>query len=361
MNVRKIIHVDMDAFYASVEQRDRPELKGRPVVVGGNPKSRGVVASCSYEARKFGIRSAISSAQAHRLCPHAVFVPPDIGKYREVGHQIREMFYEITPLVEPLSLDEAYLDVTTNSMEEPLAQKIAEHLRKRIREELHLTASAGVGPNKFIAKVASDYRKPDGLMVVPPERVLDFVAKLPVERFWGVGPKTAERLHAMGLFTALDLRKRTAEELERMLGKFGTFLHGLSFGEDSREVDPSMDSKSCGSETTFDGDILDLRILENYIEDLASDVSSELKKMERPGRTVTLKLKYSDFKVITRSHTFMRFTDDARLIAKAARTLLTENTEAGKRPARLIGVSVSNLIDYNEPIQLWLDLPEDFA
>lgn len=355
---RKIIHVDMDAFYASVEQRDRPELKGRPVVVGGDPRSRAVVCAASYEARRFGVRSAMSCAKAARLCPEAVFVPPNFQAYSKVSRQIREIFLSVPPLVEPLSLDEAYLDVTENLLNEPLASKVAEHIKNRIKNELSLTASAGVGPNKFIAKVASDMRKPDGLVVVAPERVAAFVDKLPVEKLWGVGPATAKRLWERGIWTAADIRKIRLEEMERALGTYGCFLHALAHGEDDRPVEPERESKSCGSETTFDKDILDFPALEATARELAEDVVSELRKMQRPGKTVTLKLRYGDFKTITRSHTLQRRTDELDTVWKTAVRLMRENTEAGARPVRLIGISVSNLYDENEPEQLWLDLPD---
>jgi DNA polymerase-4 len=353
---QKIIHVDMDAFYASVEQRDRPELKGRPVVVGGDPSSRGVVASASYEARKFGIRSAMASAKAHRLCAHAVFVRPNFSSYKEASRQINEIFHEVTDLVEPLSLDEAYLDVTQNKLGEPLARKLAIHIKEQIRARTGLTASAGVGPNKFVAKVASDLRKPDGLVVVPPEKVLAFVEKLPVERLWGVGPATAKTLHGLGLFTAADIRKQTLSEMERELGKFGSFLHRLSFGEDNRKVEAGWDPKSTGTETTFAKDVTDLQYLHDVIGDQAGELATDLRKMERRSKTITLKVRYKDFVTITRSRTLQHFTDDEHLIAETARALLDEGTEAGNRPVRLIGVSASGLIQPGEPEQLWLDV-----
>jgi DNA polymerase-4 len=358
MVTRKIIHVDMDAFYASVEQRDRPELRGKPVVVGGPPQSRGVVASASYEARRFGVRSAMSSAQAHRLCPQAVFVQPEFMKYREASQKIREIFHEVTDLVEPLSLDEAYLDVTTNKLGESSAGKIARWIKDQIRSRLNLTASAGVGPNKFLAKIASDLKKPDGLVIIPPERAFDFITQLPVEKLWSVGPATAKRLHSLDIFKAGDFRKWDMKSIEERLGKHGLFLYALAHGEDDREVDPDQETKSCGSETTFDHDILDLGVLTEYVEELSHDIASELKKIGKPGRTITLKLRYADFKTITRSKTLSRFTDDPKTISQTGIQLLKEGTEAGRQPARLIGISVSGLRDENEPEQLWLEFPE---
>jgi DNA polymerase-4 len=339
-----------------VEQRDRPELKGRPVVVGGSPDGRGVVASASYEARRHGVRSAMSAAKAYRLCPQAVFVRPNFARYKEASNRIHEVFEEVTDRIEPLSLDEAYLDVTSNKLGEPLARKLAAWIKARIREKTGLTASAGVGPNKFIAKIASDLRKPDGLVVVPPERVLEFVAKLPVERFWGVGPATARTLHELGLFTAADIRARPLEELEKSLGKFGAFLHHLSYGRDDREVESEWEPKSSGTETTFEKDVLDVHFLSDTLEDQADDIVHHLRKIDRRGKTITLKLRYSDFSTITRSRTLWRYTDEAPLIAETARSLLTGATEAGRRPVRLIGISVSGLIHPGEPEQLWLDL-----
>lgn len=358
--VRKIIHVDMDAFYASVEQRDRPELRGKPVVVGGRPQSRGVVASCSYEARKFGVRSAMSCAQAARICPQAEFVRPNFTKYVEASHAIREIFLEYTDLVQPLSLDEAYLDVTVNKRGEPSASKIAREIKARIQERIQLTASAGVGPNKFIAKLASDFRKPDGLVIVPPEKVAAFVEKLPVERLWGVGPATAKRLHEAGFRTTADLRAVSAASLEQRFGSLGPFLHDLAHGIDDREVDPSRESKSIGAETTFDRDISDPDRLAVKIRELSQELADSLQKEHKPAKTITLKLRYEDFSTITRSKTLARFTDDADLIAATAEKMLRENTDIATRSARLIGVSVSKLWNESEPEQLWLDFPPPF-
>jgi len=342
VGVRKIIHIDMDAFYASVEQRDRPELRGKPVVVGGSPDGRGVVASCSYEARRFGIRSAMSSHKAMRLCPHVHFVRPDFSKYKAVSHQIREIFYSVTDLVEPLSLDEAYLDVTVNKLNEPLATKLAVMIRGRIQDELKLTASAGVGPNKFIAKVASDIKKPNGLCVIPPEKAVEFVATLPVERLWGVGPATMKKLHERNLMTALDIRNCPKENLVRWFGGFGLFLHGLSNAEDERQVCNDREPKSRGSETTFDKDVLEVTSLHATLAELAEDCARMLVKIERPAATITVKIRYSDFSTITRSQTLPKGTQDAAVIEAVAKTLLAKS-EAGKRPIRLLGISCAKL------------------
>jgi DNA polymerase-4 len=353
---RKIIHVDMDAFYASVEQRDRPELRGKPVVVGGSPEGRGVVAAASYEARRFGVKSAMSARRAIRLCPQAVFVRPDFDKYSAVSKQIREIFHSVTDLVEPLSLDEAYLDVTENKLGVPLARDVARHLKDRIRAELNLTASAGVGPNKFIAKVASDLRKPDGLVVIPPEKVMAFVETLPVERLWGVGPVTSKRLQELGWLTAGDLRRAGEEALVRELGKFGAFLHELSNGRDDRPVEVGWERKSRGTEETFSKDVLDLDTLLGELHTQVESVAEDLREAESLARTVTIKVRYSDFTTITRSRTLWAPTDKARHFEKAARELLLHHTDAGSRPVRLLGFSLSGLVNPEDPVQLWLDV-----
>ena len=355
MAVRKIIHVDMDAFFASVEQRDRPELRGRPVVVGGAPDSRGVVAAASYEARAFGVRSAIPCSRAQRLCPDAIFVPPRFEVYRAVSGQIRAIFHEATELVEPLSLDEAYLDVTENRMEEPLAGKIALHLKRRILADTGLVASAGVGPNKLVAKLASDHDKPDGFVVVPPRDVEAFLRDLPVRRLWGVGPKTAERLEAMGIRAVKDIRGRTPEQLERALGSFGPFLFDLAHGRDDRRVSPGRARKSRGAERTFAKDLNDRQQILRLLDNLAHSVADDLDRIEQPGRTVTIKIRYEDFTTITRSKTLPTPTADAARIATAAKGLL-DQTEAGRRPVRLVGVTISNLVEEGGPRQLELEL-----
>lgn len=356
--LRKIIHVDMDAFFASVEQLDQPELRGRAVVVGGDPKGRGVVAAASYEARRFGIRSAMPCGEAARRCASAVFVRPRMERYREVSQQIRAIFESVTTLVEPLSLDEAYLDVTENSLEEPLAGRVAIHLKRRIRDEVGLTASAGVGPNKLIAKIASDLEKPDGLVIIPPERVLGFVSSLPVERLWGVGPATAKRLHEMGLRLAGDVAERSVEDLVNRFGNQGRTLHALSRGIDERPVHNQREPKSRGSETTFEGDVTSEARLSLELGRLAEDVSRRLGRLGRAGRTVTLKVRYSDFTTITRSRTLSAPTQDGATIARAAQELLTTATEAGERPIRLMGVNVSSLNQDDTPIQLKLPFKE---
>lgn len=351
----KVIHVDMDAFFASVEQRDRPELRGRPVVVGGSPRGRGVVAAASYEARRFGIRSAMPCAQAYRLCPETVFVPPDMARYKEASRRVFGVFREVTDLVEPLSIDEAYLDVTENLLGEPLAGKVARWIKDRVRDETGLTASAGVAPNKFVAKVASDLRKPDGLVVVPPERVREFVAALPVERLWGVGPSAAARLHGLGIHTAGELREREIGELTSALGRQAVFLAQLAWGEDPRRVETHREPKSRGAETTFERDIRELATLRRTVAELAEEVSGALARMGRTARGVTLKVRYGDFTTITRSATLPEPTGDAEILARTGDHLLRAGTEAGRRPVRLLGLSAHSLVGPGQPVQLRLD------
>jgi DNA polymerase-4 len=353
---RKIIHVDMDAFYASVEQRDRPELRGKPVVVGGPPDSRGVVAAASYEARKFKIRSAMSSAKAARLCPHAIFVPPRFSLYREVSHKLLSILREATDTVEPLALDEAYLDVTENKLREPSATKIAVYLKSRIRGQLGLTASAGVAPNKFLAKLASEMRKPDGLVVIPPSRIEETVRALDIEKLWGVGPATAKKLRARGWNNTEDLRRLSPESLVTVLGKFGAFVHGLAHGRDERLVHAERTAKSRGAETTFEKDILDVDLLEARLRDLSERVARDLVKKNRRAKHVCLKLRYADFSTLTRSKTLAVATEDVEMLHGIAAVLLRTATEAGKTPVRLIGISVSGFDAELEPDQLSLPI-----
>jgi DNA polymerase-4 len=338
--MRKIIHIDMDAFYASVEQRDNPGLRGRPVIVGGDPGRRGVVAACSYEARKFGIHSAMASSQARKLCPGAVFLPPRFDVYRDVSSQIMEIFREFTSLVEPLSLDEAFLDVTENRKGIASATKIARDIRAMIREKTGLTASAGVSYNKFLAKAASDFRKPDGLTVVTPEQARAFIDALAIGKFHGVGRVTEERMRSMGIHTGADLAKFSEDELVERFGKIGSYFHSIAMGVDHRPVTPVRVRKSLGREITLDVDIDDGAEMESILSDLAEDVGGMLARKGLKGRTVTLKLKYSDFQSITRSITLDHPVDSGSEIARHTGYLLKE-TEAGARKVRLLGVTVS--------------------
>jgi DNA polymerase-4 len=340
--VRRIIHVDMDAFYASVEQRDRPELRGQPVAVGGKPESRGVVAAASYEARKFGVRSAIPMARAVRLCPRLAIVPPDFAKYRSVSKQVFEIFRSVTPLVEPLSLDEAYLDVTENAWGEPLGSDVAKRIKALIRERTGLTASAGVAPNKFLAKIASGWRKPDGLTVIAPERVESFLQQLPVDALWGVGPVTAARLRERGISRLVDVRTADPATLRDAVGSLADWLLELASGRDDRRVEPNRPSKSSSSECTYAHDLVDLDRIREEIDGMARDNAAWLQRAGLLARTVTIKVRYDDFTTITRSDTRAP-TGDADQIAQRAVALLRK-TDAGTRPVRLLGAGVHNFV-----------------
>jgi DNA polymerase-4 len=342
--IRRILHVDMDAFYASVEQRDDPSLRGRPVAVGGRPESRGVVAAASYEARRFGVRSAIPMARAVRLCPELAIVRPDFRKYAAVSGQVFAIFRSVTPLVEPLSLDEAYLDVTENSWGLGLGVEVARRLKARIREETALTASAGVAPNKFLAKIASGWKKPDGLTVIAPERMETFLQKLPVDALWGVGPKTAARLRAAGIERLVDVREAPEEVLRATVGSWAESLRRLAFGVDERPVEPHRERKSVGCEETYPKDLSEIGKICEEVEGLARHTAGILERKALFARTVVLKLRYDDFQTITRSQTRSPATRSAEEIASRAVALL-EKTEAGRRPVRLLGVSVHGLAD----------------
>jgi DNA polymerase IV len=340
-DVRKIIHIDMDAFYASVEQRDNPSLKGKPVIVGGTPEHRGVVAACSYEARRFGIHSAMSSAKAKRLCAHAVFLPPRFSEYQAASEAIMEIFSDYTDAVEPLSLDEAFLDVTINKKHIALATLIAQEIRLRIKESLLLSASAGVSYNKFLAKAASDFQKPDGLTVIPPGKALDFIANMPIRKFYGVGKVTEQKMLSLGIKTGANLMEISREDLIRWFGKMGAFFYGIARGYDPRPVTPERERKSVGKEITLPEDTDDLTRMAAILAQLAVGVSRCMKRECLTGRTVTLKLKYHDFQSITRSISLKGFVDDAETISQQSLILLRE-TDAGIKKVRLLGVSVSH-------------------
>jgi len=338
--VRRIVHVDMDAFYASVEQRDNPGLRGKPVAVGGQPTSRGVVAAASYEARAFGVRSAMPMSRAVRLCPSLVIVPPDFSRYKAASNAVFSIFREVTPLVEPLSLDEAYLDVTENSWGETLGTVVARRLKERIRSETGLTASAGVAPNKFLAKIASGWQKPDGLTVIGPARVEGFLQQLPVDALWGVGPVTATKLRARGIEKLVDVRTADAQTLRETVGSLADWLKQLANGIDDRPIVPNREAKSSGSENTYPEDLTDLETIRAEIAEMASHAIGWLARRQLLARTVTIKVRYSDFSTITRSHTAPATRDETDLTARAVRLL--EKTDAGRRPVRLLGVSVHN-------------------
>jgi DNA polymerase-4 len=347
--VRKILHIDMDAFYASVEQRDNPSLRGQPVAVGGDPQGRGVVAAASYEARRFGVRSAIPMSRAVRLCPGLIIIRPDFVKYRSVSQQVFAIFRAVTPLVEPLSLDEAFLDVTENTWGERLAVAVARRIKAEIRDTTGLTASAGVAPNKFLAKIASGWKKPDGLTVIAPERAEAFIRDLPVDTLWGVGPKTAARLRAHGLSTLADVRGRSIDDLRALVGSLAEWLMALANGRDDRPVEPNRPSKSSGSECTYAEDLTRMADVRRQVDEMARDAAAWLARKDLFARTVVLKVRYSDFTTITRSQSTRVATRSADEIATRALALI-DRTEAGHRPVRLLGVSVHGFSGSPQPV-----------
>ena len=340
---RKIVHVDMDAFYASVEVLDRPELKGLPLVVGGQPGTRSVVCTASYEARRFGVKSAMSSTHAAKLCPGAVFLPPRFERYKEISQAVRKIFERYTKIIEPLSLDEAYLDVSDHPT--LFATQIAKEIRKAVFEELGLTCSAGVGPNKLVAKIASDIHKPNGLTVVQPHQVQAFMENLPLRKIHGVGPATEKRLVNLGYRFCKDLWAVDPETLQASLGSMGPWIWRASQGLDYRAVETSWERRSFGREDTLSRDEVDIHALDAKLELLANKVSRSLYRAKKSGRTITLKLKYSNFESITRSKSLASQTYDGETIAATCKELLRQKTEAGIRPVRLVGVSVANLRD----------------
>ncbi|MCC7008191.1 MAG: DNA polymerase IV [Acidobacteria bacterium] len=346
----------MDAFYASVEQRDRPALRGRPVAVGGSPASRGVVAAASYEARRFGVRSAMPMARAVRLCPALDIVRPDFQKYRAVSDQVFAIFRSVTPLVEPLSLDEAYLDVTDNAWHEPLGVTVARRVKALIRERTGLTASAGVAPNKFLAKIASAWRKPDGLTVIAPERVETFLQQLPVDALWGVGPVTAERLRERGIERLVDVRQVDPAVLRSAVGSLAEWLVALAHGRDDRRVQPNREAKSSSSECTYAADLVDLDRIREEIAELARENADWLRARDLVARTVTIKVRYGDFATVTRSHSGRPTADAADIVRRAVGLL--EKTAAGERPVRLLGAGVHGLAARETIDAGWLPFDE---
>ena len=345
--VRRILHIDMDALYASVEQRDDPALRGQPVAVGGPAASRGVVAAASYEARTFGVRSAIPMARAIRLCPHLVIVRPDFEKYTRVSQQVFDLFRSVTPLVEPLSLDEAYLDVTENAWHEPLGMSVARRLKDEICARTGLTASAGVAPNKFLAKIASGWQKPDGLTVIAPERVETFLQGLTIDALWGVGPVTARKLRAIGISTVMHLRGADAEALRAAVGSHADWLRQLAHGIDDRPVVAEHEPKSSGSETTFARDLTRFEEITDAVAQMGRDAAAWLEQRALYARTVCLKVRYSDFTTITRHHSDAPTRDESAIAWRAV--ALLDRTDARSRPVRLLGVSVQNFTDSPEP------------
>ena len=338
----------MDAFYASVEQRDSPELKGKPVAVGGRPEGRGVVAAASYEARTFGVHSAMPMVRALKLCPQLNVVKPDFKKYRTISQLVFELFCEVTPLVEPLSLDEAYLDVTTNAWGETLATPVARRLKRQIRKRTGLTASAGVAPNKFLAKVASGWRKPDGLTVVPQQRVETFLHELPVDALWGVGPKTAAKLRRSSIEKLVDVRGIDDAMLRHLVGKQAKCLKRLAYGQDDRPVTPNRTAKSYGSERTYPEDLLDTEVIRSELDQMVKNVAGCLQRKSLYARTVTVKVRYSDFTTVTRSRSDpVPIRNSSTLIDRVV--ALADKTQIGERPVRLLGVSVRNLSNSDLP------------
>jgi len=349
---RKIIHVDMDAFYASVEQLDDPNLRGKPLAVGGGGK-RGVVSAASYEARKFGVKSAMSGALAEQKCPHLIFVRPRFDRYKEISTKIREIFYDYTDLVEPLSLDEAYLDVTENKKGNPSASLIAQEIRQRIWEELELRASAGISVNKFIAKVASDINKPNGQKTINPEEVIPFLEALSVNKFYGVGKVTAAKMHNLGIFTGLDLKKKSQEELTKLFGKSGSFYYNIVRGIHLSKVKPNRIRKSIAAERTFFDNISSEIFMLEKLNKIAEELERRMTNSETKGKTITLKIKYSDFTQQTRSKTINQFIQKKEEVMQIVKELLYQ--EKLKESVRLLGISFSNLdTEKKEPILVQL-------
>jgi DNA polymerase-4 len=355
--VRKIIHVDMDAFYASVEQRDFPQYRGKPVVVGGRPEKRGAVAAASYEARQYGIHSAMPSRVAQQRCKDLIFVSPRFDVYRQVSQQIRAIFHQYTDLVEPLALDEAYLDVTENELGEPSATLLAQRIKQDIYDTTQLTASAGVSVNKFLAKIASGLNKPDGLTLIRPEQVAAFVESLPIEKFHGIGQVTAGKMRDLGIHTGADLKQWSEPDLVSRFGKVGHFYYGVARGIDHRPVNPNRIRKSIGAERSYSPDLRTLETMVAELEQVADKVIARLKENRRRGHTLTLKVKYADYRQITRSRTFMDPIGPDAPILEWAKELLLTHVERDK-PVRLLGITISNLEPMGEIsfVQLSLDV-----
>jgi DNA polymerase-4 len=353
---RKIIHVDMDAFYASVAELDNPELKGKAIAVGGS-EERGVVSAASYEARKFGVKSAMSSFLAKQKCPHLIFVKTDFDRYKELSTKIREIFYEYTDLVEPLSLDEAYLDVTENKKGNPSANDIAREIRARIYEETGLRASAGISINKFIAKVASDINKPNGQKTIHPEEVLQFLATLPVNKFYGVGKVTAAKMYNLGIFKGDDLKKKSVEELVKSFGKSGTHYYNIVRGIHNSAVKPNRIRKSIAAERTFNENLSSEIFMIERLDKIADELEKRMKKTDTRGKTITLKIKYSDFTQQTRSRTKTNFMQTKKEFFPVVKELLYQDKLVNS--VRLLGLSFGNL-NTEEVVPFWVQLQFEF-
>jgi len=350
---RKIIHVDMDAFFASVEQLDNPELRGKPIAVGGGSE-RGVVAAASYEARKFGVRSAMSGKVASKICPQLIFVKPRFARYREISGKIRDIFNDYTDLVEPLSLDEAYLDVTRNKKNHPSATMIASEIRKRIQDETGLTASAGISNSKFVAKIASDINKPNGQKTIPPEEVVSFLEELPVERFFGIGRVTASRMYQLGIFTGRDLKEKSMEFLKEHFKTSGEHYYRIVRGLYHAEVRPDRIQKSVASEHTFTQNLTSEIYMMERLEEIADELEGRLKRSDVSGKTVTLKIRYSDFSLQTRSKTLHNYVRDKTVLVQTVRELLYQ--EKLQESVRLLGISVSNLDNVQQDKERVMDV-----
>ena len=342
MECRKIIHVDMDAFYAAIEQRDNPALRGKPVIVGGDPDRRGVVSTCSYEARKYGVHSAMPSKTAVRLCPHAVFLFPRFDAYTSASKQVMNIFMEYTDLIEPLSLDEAFLDVTENKKNTRSATLMAKEIRQRIFSETGLTASAGVSYNKFLAKTASEINKPDGMAVIRPGEAERYLDRLPIGKFYGIGKVSEKHMLSLGIENGRDLRNATLDLLVKHFGKSGRFYYDIVRGFDDRPVEPERERKSWGREITLDEDILDMEMIRSILADIAAELEDGMAKKKIRGKTITLKIKYHDFQQITRSTTIDEPTNSGEVMINEALRLL-QFTEAGTKKIRLLGISLSGL------------------
>ncbi|MEL7494656.1 MAG: DNA polymerase IV [Cyanobacteria bacterium J06554_11] len=353
--IRKIIHIDMDAFYASVEQRDNPALRGKPVAVGGSPDKRGAVCAASYEARHYGIHSAMPSRSAVQRCRELIFIKPRFDVYRAVSQDIRAILFDYTDLVEPLSLDEAYLDVTVDKQGIGSAVKIAEQIRDRIKQNLHLTASAGISINKFLAKIASDLNKPDGLSFIGPNQAEAFIENLAIEDFYGVGPATAAKMKALGIHTGADLKSWGEAQLVQAFGKVGRYYYRVVRAQDDRPVNPNRIRKSIGAERSFFEDLQQQPEMEAALAKIAAEVHQRLTKNNRNGYTLTLKVKYDNYDTITRSRTLENPIKDAGQILQLAKALLIANVEVG-RPLRLLGITISNLVEPQPYSQLSLKL-----
>jgi len=357
MSLRKILHIDMDAFYASVEQRDNPELRGKPVVVGGRPEQRGVVAACSYEARKFGIHSAMPSSRALKLCKNLVFLPARFPAYREASQKIHEVFKQYTSMIEPLSLDEAYLDVTEAAKYANSATDVARAIKQQIKSEVNLTASAGVSYNKFLAKIASDMDKPDGLYVIRPEVAERFIEELEIRKFFGIGKVTEKKMQALGIYTGADLKALSRIQLQTQFGRTGDYYYDIARGIDDRPVRAHRMRKSIGSETTFEDNLKDKKKIWQTLQRLSQSVAETMIKRDLQARTATLKVRYADFQLITRSKTVEELLQSQEQILSVLPELL-KKTEVGKRPIRLIGVTLANLIQADQLAEQELEITD---